>query len=78
MSLLADAIDTAGLSNLARLCGPSKVAIFHWKSNGLPASEYTGQTEYWKVIQKECKKRDFPISKKDLFDSSSELRQSKS
>ena len=77
MSLLADAIDLAGLSNLGRLCGISKVAVHKWKTSGLPASEYTKQTEYWKVIQKECKKRSSTYTKKELFDSSDELRQSK-
>lgn len=74
MSKLIKAIDTAVGANIAKLAGLSTVAVHKWKTNGLPATEYTGQTEHWKIIQAEAKKRGFKVSKQELFDASNELR----
>ena len=50
-NLLKDAINQAGgITKVATQCELSYEAVRKWIKNGLPRTEWTGETEYVKVI----------------------------
>lgn len=49
---LREAVDIVGLQNSAELCGVSYVAVSKWLKQGLPRSEWTGETNYCERLQK--------------------------
>lgn len=45
------AIEIIGLKNLAKNCGVTYQAVQKWRKNGLPRTEWTGETNYCDVIE---------------------------
>jgi len=54
---ITEAITIVGLGNLAILCGVTYQAVRKWEKNGIPRTEWTGETSYWKAIQRATKGR---------------------
>lgn len=45
------AIEIAGKAHLARELGVAYQSMDKWPIRGMPRTEWTGETEYWRVIQ---------------------------
>lgn len=52
---LREAVDILGLQPTAELCKVSYVAVSKWLKQGLPRSEWTGETDYCHRLQKATK-----------------------
>ncbi len=53
-SLITQAVELVGLSRLAKACGVTYPAIRKWQKAGrLPRTEWTGETDYASVIERE-------------------------
>ena len=48
---MKEAIQIAGKAHLARELGVSYQSMDMWPIRGMPRTEWTGETEYWRVIQ---------------------------
>lgn len=66
---LSDAIIAAGgPAKVAAACGlKSYQAVRKWEANGLPRTEWTGETSYAGIIAKLCKNNDRPQFNKTLL-----------
>ena len=52
---VADAIKKAGgQTEIANACEKSQPTVFGWTRNGLPRTEYTGETDYASVIARKA------------------------
>lgn len=57
-NLITEAINTVGLSNLARACKVSHQAVRKWEAAGrLPRTEWTGETNYAQIFEFESNGR---------------------
>lgn len=52
MNPISVAIEIIGLQPLAQKCGKSYQAVRKWEKNGLPRTEWTGETNYADTIEK--------------------------
>ena len=62
------AIEIAGKAHLARELGVAYQSMDKWPIRGMPRTEWTGETEYWRVIQFETGGQ---VTKEMLFKRSS-------
>lgn len=62
---LREAVDILGLQNTAKICKVSWQAVAKWLKNGLPRTEWTGETSYSKAIQKATKGK---VKRKAILD----------
>ena len=69
---LRSAIDEVGLQPAGRLCNVTWQAVAKWLKDGLPRSEWTGETNYAEILSKETGGK---ISKKAILDYHSAKRQ---
>lgn len=51
MNPISLAIQIVGLQPLAQNCGKSYQAVRKWEKNGLPRTEWTGETSYAETIE---------------------------
>jgi hypothetical protein len=56
VNLISLAIDICGLQPLASACGVSYQAVRKWEKKGLPRTEWTGESRYAEIIEKETKR----------------------
>ena len=49
------AVSIVGLEPLAEACDVSRQAIRKWQRNGMPRTEWSGETDYCGIIEKETK-----------------------
>lgn len=55
-NLITEAIEIAGLSDLAKACGVTYQAVRKWEKAGhLPRTEWTGETNHAKAIEQVTK-----------------------
>ena len=50
-NLMSKAIEEAGLQPLADACGVTYQAVRKWEKNGLPRTEWTGETNHAEAIE---------------------------
>lgn len=67
-NLISEAIEIVGLQPLAKACGRSYQALRKWERKGrLPRTEWTGETNYAEVIERETSAKGRPITKEQLL-----------
>lgn len=62
---ISEAVKIIGLRPLAEACGVSYQAVRKWEKNGMPRTEWTGETSYSETIESLCGGR---VTKAQLLD----------
>lgn len=70
---LREVVEILGLQPTATICEVSYVAVSKWLKQGLPRSEWTGETDYCKRLQKATRGE---VRRADMLRFHAELRSS--
>lgn len=75
IQILKNAIKNAGGNRaVGERCGKSYQAVQKWAINGLPRTDFTGETRYADIICKMAAKNGFPVKPRDLLDATTAFR----